>query len=163
MYLYQNRCGERYVRMRILNGLAQQTSIDMNPCVQCKTSNLKSVSADLPGLQKTILLLVRWVRNGLITLLAARYHHGTLMNTCNWSMIRPNQFPDSENHSPPDIAEITVVSRQKYLNAILRQGKNEACVSVTHDWQAAAVCKRGKQGGRKWPQLCLHRHMGLYY
>ena len=61
--------------------------------------------------------------------------------------IRPNQSPDSENHSPPDIAEITVVSRQKYLNAILRQGKNEACVSVTHDWQAAAVCKRGKQGG----------------
>jgi hypothetical protein len=32
-------------------------------------------------MQKTILLLVRWVRNGLITLFAARYHHGTLMNT----------------------------------------------------------------------------------
>ena len=60
------------------------TLIDtLNPFVVCKTANLKRVSADLPGLQKTILLLVRWVRNGLITLFAARYHHGTLMNTCS--------------------------------------------------------------------------------
>jgi hypothetical protein len=44
--------------------------------------NLKRVSADLAGLANTNLLLVRWVRNGLIILLAARYHHGTLMNTC---------------------------------------------------------------------------------
>jgi hypothetical protein len=44
--------------------------------------NLKRVSADLAGLAKTNLLLVRCVRNGLIILLAARYHQGTLMNTC---------------------------------------------------------------------------------
>lgn len=42
---------------------------------------MKRVSADLARPAKTNLLLVLWVRKGLIILLKARYHHGTLMNT----------------------------------------------------------------------------------
>lgn len=43
--------------------------------------HLKRVSVDLEGPAKTNLLLVLWVRKGLIILFTARYHHGTLMKT----------------------------------------------------------------------------------
>lgn len=42
---------------------------------------LNRVSADLDGPANTNLLLVLWVKKGLIILLKARYHHGTLINT----------------------------------------------------------------------------------
>jgi len=42
---------------------------------------LKRVSADLEGPANTNLLFVLCVRNGLIILFTAKYHHGTLINT----------------------------------------------------------------------------------
>ena len=42
---------------------------------------LNRVSTDFAGPAKTNLLLLLCVRNGLIILLTARYHHGTLMKT----------------------------------------------------------------------------------
>lgn len=42
---------------------------------------MNKVSDDLDGPAKTNLLLVLCVRKGLIILLNARYHHGTLINT----------------------------------------------------------------------------------
>jgi hypothetical protein len=46
------------------------------------STNLIRVSADLEGPTKTNLLLVLWVKNGLIILFTVRYHQGTLMKIC---------------------------------------------------------------------------------
>lgn len=42
-------------------------------------THLKRVSADFDGPANTNLLFVLWVRKGLIILLKAKYHHGTLI------------------------------------------------------------------------------------
>lgn len=46
------------------------------------SANLIRVSADLEGPTTTNLLLVLWVKNGLIILFTVRYHQGTLMKIC---------------------------------------------------------------------------------
>jgi hypothetical protein len=85
-------------------------------------------------------------------LFAARYHHGTLMNTCNRSMLQPYQF------SPPQFRNKT-------------KQKKQSCVPFCGNWEevgglakqeVAAAWKRGKSGrAEKSPNLCLDHHFEL--